>query len=43
MFKKQNYFPNFPAFNFAITYGAIIFSAAVSPVPIKRQYLASRL
>ena len=29
MFKKYNYFQNFPALNFAITYGAIIFTAAV--------------
>ena len=29
MFKKYNYFQNFPAFNFAIAYGAIIFTAAV--------------
>ena len=29
MFKKQSNFQNFPALNFAITYGAIIFTAAV--------------
>ena len=30
MFKKWNYFQNFPALNFAITYGAINLTAAVS-------------
>ena len=30
MFKKYKYFKNFPALNFAITYGAIIFTSAVS-------------
>ena len=29
MFKKYNYFQNFPALNIAINYGAIIFTAAV--------------
>ena len=29
MFKNWNYFQNFLALNFAITWGAIIFSAAV--------------
>ena len=30
MFKKEDYFQNLPALNFAITYGAVIFTAAVN-------------
>ena len=37
MFKKYNYFQNFPALNFAITYSAIIFTAAVYIFLIDKQ------
>ena len=38
MFKKCNYSQNFSALNFAITYAAIIFTAAISQIGIHRSW-----